>query len=495
MEDLHNKESRSLYWAILTFVCLVAGIVIIGYQFYRHYEINFRVGVENQLASVADMKVSGLVQWKKERLGDMFVFYRNTSFFDLVRHYLEHPDDIESQKQLSTWIGAITKYYEYDEVFLVDVNGAKRLSAPESPEPVCPFVTQHVLEAIRSRQLRLTDFYRDDSNKSIYLALIVPILNGHDSNRTIGALVIRIDPQRYLYPFIQQWPTPSQTGETLLIRRDGADVQYLNELKFRKDTALERRISLAKPEYPAVKAILGQKGVVDGIDYRGEKVIAYVRSIPDFPWFMIARMDSAEIYAPLREQKWLVVFLVGSLLVGSGASLGWIWKQHSARFYKEKCEAAEALQLSEERFQRLFEQSPSGIAVVGLDYRWLSVNATLCEIVGYTEDELTKLTFVDITHPDDIDKGIDYAEKLKRDDISSCKLEKRYIKKNGEEIWVNLTTSIIHNKLGKQLYLLCIFEDISERKRGEELLHTIVQRYHTILSNMYAGVLVASERG
>ncbi|MGO8821464.1 MAG: cache domain-containing protein [Desulfomonilaceae bacterium] len=264
MEDLHNKESRSLYWAILTFVCLVAGIVIIGYQFYRHYEINFRVGVENQLASVADMKVSGLVQWKKERLGDMFVFYRNTSFFDLVRHYLEHPDDIESQKQLSTWIGAITKYYEYDEVFLVDVNGAKRLSAPESPEPVCPFVTQHVLEAIRSRQLRLTDFYRDDSNKSIYLALIVPILNGHDSNRTIGALVIRIDPQRYLYPFIQQWPTPSQTGETLLIRRDGADVQYLNELKFRKDTALERRISLAKPEYPAVKAILGQKGVVDG---------------------------------------------------------------------------------------------------------------------------------------------------------------------------------------------------------------------------------------
>ena len=67
------------------------------------------------------MKVNGLVQWKKERLGDMFGFYRNTSFCDLVQRYLEHPNDIDGQKQLSTWIGAITKYYEYDEVFLLDV--------------------------------------------------------------------------------------------------------------------------------------------------------------------------------------------------------------------------------------------------------------------------------------------------------------------------------------------------------------------------------------
>ena len=99
-----------------------------------------------------------------------------------------------------------------------------------------------------------------------------------------------------------------------------------------------------------------------------------------------------------------MVFLVGSLLLWLGAGLGWIWKQHSARFYKDKYEVTQALQLSEERFQRLFEQSPSGIAVVGLDYRWLSVNPTLCEMLGYTEDELTKLTFVDITHPDDIDR-------------------------------------------------------------------------------------------
>ena len=118
MEELRNKESRSLYWATSIFVCLAAGIVIIGYLFYNNYREKFRVGVENQLASVADLKVNGLVQWKKERLADTFGLYKNASFSNLVQRYLEHPNDIEGQKQLSAWIGNVKEYYEYDTIVL-----------------------------------------------------------------------------------------------------------------------------------------------------------------------------------------------------------------------------------------------------------------------------------------------------------------------------------------------------------------------------------------
>ncbi len=267
MELLRNRDRRSLSAALLILTCFTAGLVTIGYLFYSNYENKVLGGVKNQLTSIAEMKISGLVQWRKERLGDMSVFYRNSSFFGLVWSYLEYPDDIEGQKQLREWFGTVRKYYEYDEVFLLDVHGSKRLSVPESLEPVCPFVTQHALEAMRSGQLEFTDFYRDENNKRIYLALIVPILNGHDADRAIGAFVMRIDPQRYLYPFIQQWPAPNQTAETLLIERDGNDVLYLNELSFDKNATLERRISLEQQEYPAVKAILCQKGIVDCIDY------------------------------------------------------------------------------------------------------------------------------------------------------------------------------------------------------------------------------------
>ena len=137
----------------------------------------------------------------------------------------------------------------------------------------------------------------------------------------------------------------------------------------------------------------------------------------------------------------------------------------------ERRRAEAALAESEKRFRTVFEQSPIGIAMVGLDYRWIAINAKFSETIGYTEDELAKLTFVDITHPDDIDDSVTYAEKLKSGAAPYCKLGKRYIKKNGEVVWVNLTATLIRDDHDKELYYLDMIENITESKRLEEELH------------------------
>ncbi len=131
-------------------------------------------------------------------------------------------------------------------------------------------------------------------------------------------------------------------------------------------------------------------------------------------------------------------------------------------------EMTSALRESEERFRSVFEQGPLGIAIVGLDFRWVAVNARLCGMVGYTEDELSKLTFVDITHPDDIETDVEQAEKLARGEIPYYTMEKRYIRKNGGVIWISLTASIMRDDQGVALYYLSMIEDISERKQAEQ---------------------------
>lgn len=108
------------------------------------------------------------------------------------------------------------------------------------------------------------------------------------------------------------------------------------------------------------------------------------------------------------------------------------------------------------------------MAIVSLDYRFVKVNSTLCQMVGYTEEELTSLSFPDITHPDDIDSDVQQAKRLADGDISFYKMDKRYIKKNKEVIWVTLTASIVRNKEGAPLYFLAMIEEITERKRIEE---------------------------
>ena len=289
------------YPPVLIFCLLAAGIVTTGYFYYRNYEQHFRDEAESQLSAIGELKVDELAQYRKERLLDAGAFFKNDAFSGLVRRFLEHPEDAEAQQQIEGWVVKYMATGQYDLICLFDAQGVIRMSVPPEP-PISTFVLQNIPEILRSGHVTLQDFHRNEHDQRVYMALLVPILDETDTNRPLGVLALRIDPETYLYPFIQRWPTPSRTAETLLVRRDGNDALFLNELKFETNTALNLRISLANTNVPAVKAVLGQTGIVEGTDYRGMPVLAALHAIPDSPWFLVARMDTAEVYAPLRER-------------------------------------------------------------------------------------------------------------------------------------------------------------------------------------------------
>jgi PAS domain S-box-containing protein len=128
----------------------------------------------------------------------------------------------------------------------------------------------------------------------------------------------------------------------------------------------------------------------------------------------------------------------------------------------------QALRESEECFRRVFEDGPLGLALVGMDYRFLKVNHALCHMVGYSEAELLQASFIDITHPDDLRADVELAEQLFRREIPFYQLRKRYQKKNGDIIWINLTASLIRDREGRPIHGLAMIEDITEAKRVQE---------------------------
>ena len=239
--------------------------------------------MEHKLAAIADLKAGEILRWKTERLRDAEVFFRNPVFAVLVRDFFARPKDSTLEKKLRTWMGLIQEGYDYDRVRLLDSRGVVRLSVPDTEEPLSPVIKRKVAETLQSGQITFVDFYRQEHSRKISLALLVPIPDDQDGGRPLGVLFLRIDPEVYLYPFIQRWPEPSETAETLLVRREGKDAVFLNELKFQKNTALTLRIPLGNQDVPSVKAVLGWKGMVEGHDYRGVPVLAAVRAIPRFP--------------------------------------------------------------------------------------------------------------------------------------------------------------------------------------------------------------------
>jgi diguanylate cyclase (GGDEF)-like protein/PAS domain S-box-containing protein/putative nucleotidyltransferase with HDIG domain len=128
----------------------------------------------------------------------------------------------------------------------------------------------------------------------------------------------------------------------------------------------------------------------------------------------------------------------------------------------------EALRLGEERFRGAFEAAVIGMALVDPEGRWLRVNSALREIVGYTEPELLGSTSQAITHPDDLEADLESRRRLLSGEIDSCQLEKRYLRKGGEVVWVRLSVTLVRELGGRPLHLVALVEDVTPRKRAEE---------------------------
>lgn len=132
----------------------------------------------------------------------------------------------------------------------------------------------------------------------------------------------------------------------------------------------------------------------------------------------------------------------------------------------------QALRDSEECFRNAFDYAAIGKALLATDGRWLKVNRALCEITGYSEQELLTTTFQAITHPDDLDADLTYANQLVAGEIDSYHLEKRYIHKQGQSVWICLSCSLVHALQGQPLYCIAQVQDITERKQIElEITH------------------------
>lgn len=135
-----------------------------------------------------ELKVGELVLWRKERLGNGAVLFRNITFSALVRRFLEKPGDVDAQRQLQDWMGKYLVAYHYTQVYLVDTQGKKRMSVPQLPESYVSSVTRDVTEILRSGQVGIEDFHRNTPDGTVHLAVVVPVFDDLDDGRLLGGV-------------------------------------------------------------------------------------------------------------------------------------------------------------------------------------------------------------------------------------------------------------------------------------------------------------------
>jgi PAS domain S-box-containing protein len=351
--------------AILSLI--VPAVLIGGAWFYYDQEQSIRIEVEKQLTSIARLKVNQIVAWRAERLADAAVLAESPLLAQAVARFMADPRS-EVAEELRRRFGSLQNQYHYADVLLVDPEGQVRLGLTENLDGHRAD-TASLTAALRDRKPVFIDLHISETDARPCLDVVAPLFAGNGQAQTpLGAVILVSDARKFLYPLIQSWPTPSETAETLLVRRDGDDVLFLNDLRHRPGTALEFRIPLSATEVIAVMAVLGREGVVQGNDYRGVEVVSVLEPIPDSPWFMVAKVDVAEAFADWRSRAGLILTLLASMLTMAGVLGFMFWQRNEKAYYLSQVQAQAALRETQERLHTILEITKTGIDVIDPEF-------------------------------------------------------------------------------------------------------------------------------
>ncbi len=166
---------------------------------------------------------------------------------------------------------------------------------------------------------------------------------------------------------------------------------------------------------------------------------------------------------------------------GDGNIIGGI---EVVRDITERKVVQERLQESEERFRRIFDDGPLGIIISDPNCRVLKVNRAFCEMLGCSEEEVVGRSIGELAHPEDRENSDTLSALALKGEIPLFRMENRYVRKNGESFWVNLTATVIKNRRGKVIYVIGMIEDITSRKAAEQEREQLISRLKEALANI-----------
>jgi len=465
MKALRLERQKIPWHLILIFSLMALAIGAAGYLYFLNEKKSIEKDVKNELSAIADLKSQQISQWLKEHKGDAMATQDNPFIAPRVQQWFRNEASSGIKREIFAWMESLCNHYDYKSAFLLDSRGIVRLSVPAGSESTGTIARTLALEAARTKKTVLSDIHRGDGAQDIHLDLLTPLLfSGGSEPLVVGVLLLRIDPQKFLFPLIQTWPTLSRTAETVLFRQEGNEVLFLNELRYQKNTILSLRFPVSQELLPASMAVRGKEGFAEGVDYRKVPVLAVIRKIADSPWFIIAKIDKEEIYEPIHGRARTAIIMVIGFIGAAGFIVTLLWQRERLKFYMQQNGAEVERQALGKHYEYLTKHANDIILLMDQEGKIVEGNERATEIYGYSRDELLRLNIKDLRSPESR-YALD-AQMKEVEEQDGLILETAHQRKDGTVLPVEVSSRFIEVE-GKRFYQ-SIIRDITERKRAEE---------------------------
>jgi PAS domain S-box-containing protein len=481
-EHLFRKQPMVVL-SLAIFILIISG----GYFYYRYEKKIIRQEQYSNLKTIADLKIDQIINWRQDRLADAHVIAESPFIRKSFQQWFLSQDTSLRTNLLERF--SLLRYnYKYEDVIIVSAEGKLLLGLTPNLKHIDSETIGYCQKALLDKKAFLSDFYFSPAHDTIHFDIFAPILN--DKNIAIAVLVLRVNPDNYLYPLIQSWPTSSKSAETLIIRRDGDSVLYENELRHISNTALRLRIPLTNIKVPAVQAVLGHTGIIEGLDYRGIKVLADIRPIPGTPWFMIAKVDQSEIFSELKFRTVIVIVITLFLLLFSGICISWFFYSRQKDIYRKLFESGTALQDSQEEFRTTLYSIGDAVITTDLKGCIRNMNVVAEKLTGWKESDAVGRSVVevfDIVNEESRKVESPVQRALKDGLVVGLANHTMLISKNGKEIPIADSGAPIRNGKGDITGVVLVFRDQTQERKAQKELQESESKFRSTIKFLDEG--------
>ena len=382
-EAISEKPAYRPVLAIFFFMAII--ICAGGYRFYTVQRDAAQLELTNDLQAIAELKADEIVAWRQERLNDARVIAADRRLLLSVRSLITGRASSGKRQEVLRWMENFRTVHQYANATLVAPDGKEVLHIGHLYGASAHFAK--IVEEVRAKRTAILRDLHTETEGTYHLGLNVPLqLPG--ASGIFGMLSFAVDPEQHLFPMVSRWPGPSREGETLLVRRDGAEALYLGGQDSRPGGGPQTSVALSKSNAAMIQALKEEHGLIRWKDREGRQVAAAFRAVPGSQWLILAQVQLEAIDKPIRDRALPISFAVVSLILAAGMTSAHLLRLQQRRHDEVRRGAELERQALATHYNVLSRSANDAILLMDQAGHIVEANDRALAMYGYTREEL-----------------------------------------------------------------------------------------------------------
>ena len=473
---------------VLPFYLIALAVIVVGYGS-AVLSMRERAGQEAlRLEAVADLKLGQISAWLSERRADARSLAGDPGLVQLYERWA-HQADTRAKAQLLERLEAVRHAYGYVRLGLLDEHGETVLATTELIQ-ASPGLRTQVSRALREHAVVESDFYRfgEQPEAPPMLDFVAPL--SVPQGGTPLAVILQVDPNAYLYAYLQGWPAPSRSAETLLVRRDGNDLLFLTPLRHEAAPALTRRMPADQANLLGAQLLneTDRRGrVIKALDYRGVPVVGVGRRVPGTDWLLVVKMDQDEVQEASSHQLWWILLAVGAALLATAVAALLLQQRRELRQTRLREESQAERLRTLQLLDAITEGSADAIFAKDGQGRYIFVNGEAALLIGKPREEILGRDDRMLLAPEE-------AERRRSEDLAVMQgagaITRVEDSRAAEGRSFLCTRGPLKGPGGEVAGLFCISRDITVQRRDEQALREREEIFSAIVNQAVDGIVL-----